>query len=183
LQNPAIQERYAGPLTSRAGGRVPDTNPLQNEILELLERDNLFRVGDENQSIYGFRHAEVRVFREHAEAAAVRGRAEKLTSNFRSRGEVLDAIDMAFGSEEVWGDAYEPCARRPARVSRRRASSPASTARDRPAEGPLGRLGRRRRGPVRRRAARRAAMARGRGPAARAADRRADPRRLQAGDV
>jgi ATP-dependent exoDNAse (exonuclease V) beta subunit len=85
-----------------------DTNPLQNEILELLERENLFRVGDEHQSIYGFRHAEVGVFREHADEAAARGRAEKLTSNFRSRGEVLDAIDMAFGSEEVWGDAYEP---------------------------------------------------------------------------
>ena len=40
-----------------------DTNPLQNELLEQLERDNLFRVGDENQSIYGFRNADVEVFR------------------------------------------------------------------------------------------------------------------------
>ena len=85
-----------------------DTNPLQNEILELLERDNLFRVGDEHQSIYGFRHADVKVFREHADEAAARGRAEKLTVNFRSRGEVLDAIDLAFGSEEVWGEEFDP---------------------------------------------------------------------------
>ena len=42
-----------------------DTNPLQNELLELLARDNLFRVGDERQSIYGFRNADVEVFRSH----------------------------------------------------------------------------------------------------------------------
>ena len=51
-----------------------DTNPLQNELLDLLERDNLFRVGDERQSIYGFRHADVGVFREHGERAAAEGR-------------------------------------------------------------------------------------------------------------
>ena len=97
------------------------------EILELLERDNLFRVGDEHQSIYGFRHAEVRVFREHAEEAAESGRAEKLTSNFRSRGEVLDAIDMAFGAEDVWGESYEPLREAPGsreRVGLRRPEPP-----------------------------------------------------------
>ena len=46
-----------------------DTNPLQNELLALLARDNLFRVGDENQSIYRFRNADVGVFRGHWEEA------------------------------------------------------------------------------------------------------------------
>ena len=41
---------------------LQDVNPLQNELLELLSQDNLFRVGDENQSIYRFRHADVGVF-------------------------------------------------------------------------------------------------------------------------
>ena len=83
-----------------------DTNRLQNELLALLSRDNLFRVGDENQSIYGFRNADVSVFREHWEEARRAGRAESITVNFRSRGEILDAIDLAF--ERTWGDGFEP---------------------------------------------------------------------------
>ena len=43
-----------------------DTNPLQVELLELIARDNLFTVGDELQSIYGFRHADVDGFRDGA---------------------------------------------------------------------------------------------------------------------
>ena len=50
-----------------------DVNPLQSELIGLIARDNLFRVGDENQSIYGFRHADVYVFREHREPAAAAG--------------------------------------------------------------------------------------------------------------
>ena len=37
-----------------------DTNRLQLDLLEALERGNLFAVGDEFQSIYRFRHADVR---------------------------------------------------------------------------------------------------------------------------
>ncbi len=45
-----------------------DTNPRQLGILEALERGNLFTVGDEFQSIYGFRHAEVGLFRDRRTA-------------------------------------------------------------------------------------------------------------------
>ena len=98
----AYAERFAHVLVDE----FQDTNPLQNELLELLARDNLFRVGDEHQSIYGFRNADVGVFRQHHEAAAAAGRAESLTLNFRSRGEVLDAVDLVFGG--LWGERFEP---------------------------------------------------------------------------
>jgi ATP-dependent exoDNAse (exonuclease V) beta subunit len=81
-----------------------DTNPLQNELLGRIAGDRLFRVGDEFQSIYRFRHADVSVFRDQAERTRADGRFEALTANFRSRPEVLDAIDLLFGS--VWGERF-----------------------------------------------------------------------------
>ncbi|MDQ3644960.1 MAG: UvrD-helicase domain-containing protein [Actinomycetota bacterium] len=98
----AYAERFAHVMVDE----FQDTNPLQNEILDSLDRDNLFRVGDERQSIYRFRHADVKVFRRHRDEAASRGREQPITVNFRSRGEILDAVDLVFG--EVWGDAFEP---------------------------------------------------------------------------
>ena len=99
---PALREAYARRFSHVMVDEFQDTNPLQNRILELIERDNLFRVGDEHQSIYRFRNADVGVFREHHRRAEERGSVEELTLNFRSRGEVLDAIDLAF--ERAFGD-------------------------------------------------------------------------------
>ena len=62
-----------------------DTNRRQLALLELLERDNLFTVGDELQSIYGFRHAEVEIFRERHRALRAAGAAIALAHNFRGR--------------------------------------------------------------------------------------------------
>ena len=50
-----------------------DTNPRQLAILEALERGNLFTVGDELQSIYGFRHADVTLFRTRRDELAEHG--------------------------------------------------------------------------------------------------------------
>ncbi|MEA2455802.1 MAG: hypothetical protein QOI45_2064 [Thermoleophilaceae bacterium] len=100
-----LRRQYAERFEHVLVDEFQDTNPLQNDLLELLERNNLFRVGDENQSIYGFRHADVEVFRRHWARASADGRAESIAVNFRSRGEVLEAIDRGFTS--VW-DGFEP---------------------------------------------------------------------------
>ena len=101
-----LHEAYSSRFEHVLVDEFQDTNRLQNELLALLSRDNLFRVGDENQSIYRFRNADVGVFREHWEKARAEGRAESITVNFRARGEILDAIDLAF--TRTWGDAFEP---------------------------------------------------------------------------
>jgi ATP-dependent helicase/nuclease subunit A len=101
-----LRESYSSRFEHVLVDEFQDTNELQNELLELLARDNLFRVGDENQSIYRFRHADVGVFRRHWERAEADGTAESITVNFRSRGEILDAIDLAF--ERTWGERFEP---------------------------------------------------------------------------
>ena len=76
-----------------------DTNPLQVRLVEkLLEahgpnRPARFVVGDINQSIYGFRHADQNVFRKYRESIeAGDGEVVHLLENFRSRREVLGAV-------------------------------------------------------------------------------------------
>ena len=143
LRDEGLGARYRDRFSHVLVDEFQDTNPLQNELLGLIESDNLFRVGDERQSIYGFRHADVGVFRGHAEAAEAEGTLERLTLNFRSRPEILDAIDLAFG--RVWDD-YEPLrAPGPAESAAARVVAVRRAARDRPPQGPLRRGARRRR--------------------------------------
>ena len=101
-----LREAYSSRFEHVLVDEFQDTNRLQNELLKLLSDQNLFRVGDENQSIYRFRNADVSVFREHWDEAREAGRAESITVNFRARGEILDAIDLAF--ERTWGESFEP---------------------------------------------------------------------------
>src|SRR2546423_12564862 len=80
-----------------------DTNRLQCELIDLIAGEELFFVGDEFQSIYGFRHADVNVFRERRAQA---GSLLPLTRNYRSRPEVLAAVNHLFGSG--FGDEFQP---------------------------------------------------------------------------
>ncbi|HTY95526.1 MAG TPA: 3'-5' exonuclease, partial [Solirubrobacteraceae bacterium] len=73
-----------------------DTNRSQLEILRLLEHEKLFTVGDEFQAIYGFRHAEVAIFRERSEELAPSGSSLALTLNFRSRPELVETVGAIF---------------------------------------------------------------------------------------
>ncbi len=74
-----------------------DTNPRQLAILRALDRCNLFTVGDELQSIYGFRHADVSLFRARRSELSARGASLSLTRNFRSREPLLDVVNAVFG--------------------------------------------------------------------------------------
>ena len=83
-----------------------DTNRLQTELIDLLcagAPKELFFVGDEFQSIYGFRHADVAVFRDRREAAP---QVLPLTHNYRSRPEVLAAVNELFADE--FGESFQP---------------------------------------------------------------------------
>ena len=82
-----------------------DTNRLQCELIDLLAGDELFFVGDEFQSIYRFRHADVDVFRERRSQS---GGVLALTRNYRSRPEVLSVVNHLFGAE--FGEGFEPLA-------------------------------------------------------------------------
>ena len=83
-----------------------DTNRLQCNLIDLLagepgERD-VFFVGDEFQSIYGFRHADVGVFRDRRAEA---GTLLPLTRNYRSRPEVLSVVNDLFRGD--FGEGFQ----------------------------------------------------------------------------
>ncbi len=81
-----------------------DLNPVQWNILSKLgESTTMFAVGDAQQSIYGFRYADVSLFAKFAEGArAGHGREVQLKDNFRSRPSILDAVNAIFKS--IWTD-------------------------------------------------------------------------------
>jgi ATP-dependent helicase/nuclease subunit A len=92
-----------------------DTNMVQETILKLVSKeDNLFMVGDVKQSIYRFRLAEPNLFlgkyNGFTQDGTSAGLRIDLARNFRSRNEVLDAVNFLFKQimgEKVGEIAYD----------------------------------------------------------------------------
>ncbi len=94
----AYRERFVEVMVDE----FQDTNRLQVELVELVRGGDLFLVGDEFQSIYRFRRADVEVYRELRDAAG--DDVIALDHNYRSRGHVIALVNEAFGRE--FGDRY-----------------------------------------------------------------------------
>ncbi|MGN6259076.1 MAG: ATP-dependent helicase [Solirubrobacterales bacterium] len=89
-----VRERWRRTFRHVLVDEYQDTNHAQYRLLQLLasEHGNLMVVGDEDQSIYGFRHADIRNIldfeRDFPQAALV-----KLEQNYRSTEVILDAAN------------------------------------------------------------------------------------------
>ena len=87
----AVRSRFDHTLMDE----LQDTNPLQWRLVGLI-RTSFFGVGDLNQSIYGFRHAEPELFETYrASIVEAAGVIDTLDDNYRSRPEILDAVERA----------------------------------------------------------------------------------------
>jgi ATP-dependent helicase/nuclease subunit A len=106
-ENETLREREQLRFRSIMVDEFQDTNRLQCELVDLLTCPDTerFFVGDEFQSIYGFRHADVQVFRERRAQADT---LLPLTRNYRSRPEVLSVVNHLFGAE--FGEEFQPLA-------------------------------------------------------------------------
>lgn len=101
-----LRARYAERFVHVMVDEFQDTNPLQLELLERIAGERLFTVGDELQSIYGFRHADVELFRRRRKALAAVDAAASLATNFRSHAEILQTLNVAFAPR--FGESFTP---------------------------------------------------------------------------
>ncbi|MGI9556468.1 MAG: ATP-dependent helicase [Solirubrobacterales bacterium] len=107
-----VRERYQRSFGHVLVDEYQDTNRVQYRLLQLLtgEHRRLFVVGDDSQSIYGFRNAEIRNIldfeRDYPDTEVV-----KLEQNYRSTGTILDAANAVIANntdqldKRLWTDA------------------------------------------------------------------------------
>jgi DNA helicase-2/ATP-dependent DNA helicase PcrA len=110
--NEALRLHYQGRFTHILVDEFQDTNRLQYRWLKLLAGDSahLFAVGDDDQSIYAFRGAEVENMKRFAGEFAGKN-IIRLERNYRSWGPILDAANALIAHNEgrlgknLWTDA------------------------------------------------------------------------------
>ncbi|MCU0480913.1 MAG: UvrD-helicase domain-containing protein [Anaerolineae bacterium] len=104
LQNEAIITRYRGKeILHLMVDEFQDTNPIQWGIIEALgggdKTKMTFLVGDDKQSIYGFRGADVSVFTTVKERiVSADGENPALTISFRTQSRLIDWFNRLFGT-------------------------------------------------------------------------------------
>lgn len=98
-----LQQQYKYVLIDEA----QDLNPMQYRLLKSLDLERSMMVGDSQQSIYGFRQADVRLFQRAIETQPTL----QLSKNHRSDAGILSFVDEVF--LRYWPDSYVPMGERP----------------------------------------------------------------------
>ena len=101
-----LRERYRARFARIMVDELQDTNSVQMGLIDTLAHDNLFTVGDAQQAIYGFRHADVELFEALADERRAKGEFASLQVNFRSRPEILDVLNLTFA--DALGERHAP---------------------------------------------------------------------------
>jgi len=96
------RERLRGQYKVVMVDESQDVNPLQYRLLTEMSPRQLMMVGDVQQSIYGFRQADVELFRRQAASVVTR----RLSRNYRSTAGILSFVDHVFGA--MWREEYVP---------------------------------------------------------------------------
>lgn len=98
----ATRERLQRQVQVVMVDEAQDLNPMQYRLLRRIEASREMLVGDAQQSIYGFRQADVELF----ERRAVEGYTLRLSRNYRSVPGILNFVDFVFG--RLWHENYVP---------------------------------------------------------------------------
>ncbi len=111
-RNTALRDHYRSRFQHVLVDEFQDTNPLQYLWLKALStpETGLFAVGDDDQSIYAFRGADVANMRRFEREFAVQ-HLIKLEQNYRSHGHILEAANQLIANNQgrmgknLWTDA------------------------------------------------------------------------------
>ncbi len=111
-ENDWIQEELKNSWNEILLDEYQDTNDLQERLIGLIANKNVYMVGDIKQSIYRFRNANPKIFKEKYDwyREGKEGIKIDLTTNFRSRKEPLEDINLIFNhllKEETGGADYK----------------------------------------------------------------------------
>lgn len=111
LEHPNIRQELQDSFQEILVDEYQDTSDTQEMFISLISRDNVYMVGDIKQSIYRFRNANPSIFKEKYDSYRDTDQGTKidLLKNFRSRGEVLDDINLLFDcfmDDKFGGAAY-----------------------------------------------------------------------------
>src|SRR5204863_9006141 len=101
-ENKAVRERIQHEFQHVLMDEFQDTNGQQSKLVNLLRGpDRFYAVGDINQSIYGFRHADPEVFRGYRDRVERDGKhLVELSENWRSRDAILRAVETILDHAE-----------------------------------------------------------------------------------
>ncbi len=98
----SVRERIQRQFEIVMVDEAQDLNPLQYRLLDQINPPQLMMVGDPQQSIYGFRMADVELFEDRVKTRTTK----RLSTNLRSQAGILRFVDLIFG--QAWSDRYQP---------------------------------------------------------------------------
>jgi ATP-dependent helicase/nuclease subunit A len=99
--NPSVRRRIQLQYRYVMVDEAQDLNPIQFRIFGAVEASSKVLIGDDKQSIYLFRQADVEKFRSYSKS-----NARLLSENFRSEKSIQRFVDDVFGN--VFGELYAP---------------------------------------------------------------------------
>lgn len=107
-KRPEVAARYAKRFLAVMVDEFQDTNDLQMRVIVPVAAGGLCVVGDEKQSIYGFRHADVDIFHGRAETqrAADPDGYCPLQTNYRTHPDLLETLNAMFARPPFFGAEY-----------------------------------------------------------------------------
>jgi DNA helicase-2/ATP-dependent DNA helicase PcrA len=112
LKNPRLLQHYQDRFSQLLVDEFQDTNTIQYAWLRLLagDRNNILVVGDDDQSIYGWRGAKIENIQKFSTDFPT-SQTIKLEQNYRSTGSILNAANGLISSnvgrlgKELWTEA------------------------------------------------------------------------------